>query len=236
MSKLIDLTGKTFGRWTVLYRDGTDKRGSVMWRCRCECGTEATVRGSSLTSGNSKSCGCYNHDSKVANATKHGQSQSRLYGIWEGMKSRCYDCNWHVYPYYGGRGITVCDEWRTSFQSFLEWANTHGYTDDLTIERVDVNGNYEPSNCIWIPKDQQMQNRRNVIKVQIGDETKSLSEWARIYGIPLSNVLSRVYCCHWDYVSAIITPVGKKGAHCRAKLPPAYVCKQPGDDRLDGVE
>lgn len=168
--------------------------------------------------------------------TKHGESQSRLYGIWEGIKSRCFDEHWHIYPYYGGRGITMCDEWRNDFLAFRNWAMSNGYADDLTIERIDVDGDYEPTNCTWIPKSEQPKNRRNLVMVQIGDETKHLAEWARVFNIPLKNVLSRIYWCHWDPISALTIPVGLKGVNYRGKLPPSHVHLESVDPGLNGVE
>lgn len=148
--KLIDITGQKFGKLTVLEYEGRNDNRVQFWLCKCDCGNESIVRSSNLKSGNSKSCGCSINDSRhktnKAN-TKHGKCNTRLYSIWSGMKSRCnYEKN-DSFNDYGKRGISVCDEWEDDFQTFYDWAMRNGYSDDLSIDRIDNDGNYEPSNC-----------------------------------------------------------------------------------------
>lgn len=159
MGKLIDLTGQRFGRLVVLGRDGSDKYGSALWRCRCNCGNEVLVTSSNLRRTNS--CGCLRRELVTKRDTAHGQRFTRLYRVWQGMKTRCNTPSSTSYRWYGARGITVCDEWMNNFESFRSWALTHGYRDDLTIDRINVDGNYEPDNCRWATVAEQQHNKRD---------------------------------------------------------------------------
>ena len=172
MFKVKDLTGQKFGRLTVVEQHGftkMNKHGSryAVWYCKCDCGNYCEMDTGTLRRKGNHSCGClakeHLREMSDENIT-HGLTGSRLLGCYKGMMSRCYRVKDIHFNAYGGRGITVCDEWKNNKQAFIDWALSHGYRDDLTIERVDVNGNYEPSNCTWIPMCEQYKNKQSNCK------------------------------------------------------------------------
>lgn len=155
----IDLVGSTFGRLTVLGAAPRARNGKARWACRCACGKSAVSVGTNLRSGHTASCGCVKRE-RVSRANKtHGLAGTRPYKIWSGMHQRCHNPKSNSYHYYGARGISVCEEWGT-FEGFLRWLETSGYADDLSIDRVNNDGDYEPSNCRWATPLEQAHNRR----------------------------------------------------------------------------
>lgn len=181
MSKIIDLTGKQFGNLTVLRRVGSTpktKAGYVTttWLCKCAlCGGEVVMTKNSITDRINQNCGCVKiRKSKL----KHGMSKTPLYQCWQSMKDRCLNPNDAEYKNYGGRGIKVCDEWLGYYGSrnFFDWALANGYKEGLTIDRIDVNGNYEPGNCRWVTKQAQAHNRTDTIWVELDGERMSLAQ------------------------------------------------------------
>lgn len=158
----IDMKGMKCGRLTVLtYAYSKDRR--AYWECVCECGNKCIAYGKHLRRGTTKSCGCLQRErASEANST-HGKSGTRLHRTWQGMRRRTRNKSQWNYKYYGGRGIKVCAEWER-FEDFYDWAIANGYKEGLSIERVDVDGNYEPANCTWIPVNEQQRNKRNNLK------------------------------------------------------------------------
>ena len=192
MGKFIDMTGKRFGRLMVISRVEGNQGGVIKWLCKCDCGSNTTVSGKSLRKGETKSCGCLKLDLRREAFTTHGKSETRLYIIFKGMKNRCYYKAHTAFQYYGGRGIGICEEWLNDFNSFYEWSMENGYSDDLTIDRIDTNGNYEPDNCRWATMLEQLNNTRYNHIMDYDGESHTLAEWARIKGLMAVTIYGRV--------------------------------------------
>lgn len=192
-----NLEGQKFGRLLVIKRIDTSKDRQKIWLCKCSCGNFKEVKTSYLTTGDTTSCGCYQKECEIKNLSAFWKKSSikkkypRLYRIWDGMKTRCYNKNSKSYKYYGERKIEVCDEWKNSFISFKDWAIKNGYKDNLTIDRVDVNGNYEPKNCKWTTISEQNNNKRNTIKIKINGEVNTLRYFSDKYNLPTFTIKDR---------------------------------------------
>lgn len=159
MGKVRDLKGLRFGRLIVIGFSGLNKHRKATWNCLCDCGNKVVVVGSSLTSGATKSCGCYEHETKQKRNVTHGLRKHELYKTWLNIKARCYNPNNNHYKYYGGKGIGMCDEWKGDFKLFYDWAISNGWKCGLSIERIDNKVSYKPSNCKWINMNEQSKNR-----------------------------------------------------------------------------
>ena len=189
--RLNDLSGKKFGNLTVVKRctDGNYKR--PYWICLCDCGNTAIVKGSSLTGGITKSCGCLKHRTKHGDARNH--KRARLLSIYHNMVNRCYNEKSINYKDYGGRGLKICSEWKSNYKAFKSWAIENGYNDFLSIDRIDVNCGYEPANCRWVDRTTQNNNKRNSIIITAFGKTLNAKQWSNETGIKYSTIISRYH-------------------------------------------
>ena len=189
MGRLIDLTGRRFGKLVVLGRDYSREYHRPFWKCICDCGNETIVKGSSLVCGSTKSCGCLKH--QVIHGDAVGGHRSRLNSIYHSMISRCYIASTHSYKNYGGRGIEVCSEWRNNYQEFKRWALSNGYADDLSLDRIDVNDDYNPNNCRWVTWEEQCNNKRHHILIPFNGKTQTAAQWSRELKMPYQTIVER---------------------------------------------
>jgi hypothetical protein len=189
MSNLKDLTGMTFGRLTVIKYAGVNKHQKRLWLCSCSCGEVTILPTYHLTRKVEpvRSCGCLGREILRKRSTKHGQRHNRIYYVWQNMRRRCYDDTLPQYKDYGGRGIKVCSEW-DDFNNFWKWAEKSGYSNELTIDRIDVNGNYCPENCRWVGRKKQSNNKRNNDYLTYKGVTKTRQEWAEEYDINVDHL------------------------------------------------
>jgi len=207
------LDNKRFGYLTVLHRVPNATNGDICYFCRCDCGQELIVRACNLIHGRTKSCGCMRRSLASVRKTKHGDSGghggtgTRLYRIWRAMLSRCNCPSATEYQNYGGRGVCVCNEWKNDYASFREWAFANGYDDHLTIDRIDNDGNYDPSNCRWVTMKVQMNNKSSCHYLEYNGKTQTISEWAREIGISRSVLSQRINRYHWPIEKALTLPI-----------------------------
>jgi hypothetical protein len=177
-----DISGMIFSRWTVLRRGERTKHGTWDWICRCECGTERSVNGQSLRTGRSKSCGCFHKEVMLKANVTHGMTHTKVHRIWGAIKGRCHNQNNAAYQYYGGRGIVMCERWQNSFAEFYADMGDPP-SDDASIDRINNSGNYEPGNCTWSTRHQQMRNTRRNIYLTYKGETMVRKDWADKLGL-----------------------------------------------------
>lgn len=201
MSRLVDLKGKKFGRLTVIERVNDRNKRGTFWKCVCECGNETTVNAGHLKDGHTQSCGCIQKEHMTNTYKTHGKTNTKLYKVWRGIIDRTEYPSQRSYQHYGGRGIKMCEEWK-NFANFYDWSVTHGYEKGLSIDRIDANGNYEPSNCRWATYIEQENNRRNNRRLTYNGETHTLSEWSRITGIKYTTLRARMQR-HWEAGKAL---------------------------------
>lgn len=203
--ELKDITGKKFWNLTVIEKAG--KQGKkIMWKCQCDCGETIVAAGCNIKSGKIKSCGCRRKRKSRERLSKHGLSGTRIHNVWDSMRQRCTNPKNPGYQNYGGRGIQVCKEW-DDFESFYNWAMAHGYTDELTIDRIDVNGNYCPENCRWTTYKVQANNTRTNTWLECRGERHTVAEWSDLTGIKQSTILVRIKKYGWSIEQALFTPV-----------------------------
>lgn len=186
---IIDLTGQRFGKLTVLAYHHKGENRQSHWLCKCDCGKETIVAGNNFKRNNTTSCGCASIEFTKNINLSHGLSRSRIYSTWISMKTRCLNENTNYYKHYGGRGITICDEWVNDFATFNEWAINNGYSEKLSIDRIDNNGNYEPNNCRWSTQKEQANNTRSNRFTTIYGVTKTAAQWIDIWNSESSKIL-----------------------------------------------
>lgn len=201
--RMKDITGFRYGRLVAMKPIGTDPHNNAIWLCKCKCGNTKVASLPTLTQGFTRSCGCISKERP--NNTKHGERGTRLYGIWKSMRERCNTKSNSNYHNYGGRGICVYKEW-DDYLVFKKWALSNGYKNHLSIDRINVNGNYEPNNCRWATRYQQARNKRNTLYVCVDGKTKALADWADDFGVDYKKAYSRL-----------------KGGLCPVNLPSADV-------------
>lgn len=183
-----NIVGQRFGRLLVIENLGINSHGSTLHRCVCDCGNIKDIPISYLKTNHTQSCGCLVKDMH----TTHNLSDHRLYQIHQSMLKRCYNKNHIAYCNYGGRGIVVCDEWKKDFIAFYKWSLSNGYDAHLTLDRIDNNGNYEPSNCRWVTKSEQTRNTRKNVYFTHKGVTKTISEWSKETDIPITTLRRRI--------------------------------------------
>lgn len=217
MGKFKDLTGQKIGKLTVEKKIEGSK--PTKWLCKCDCGNYKEIFGSNLTRNHTTSCGCLaikkrSERMKKNNPGKiHNLYHTRLHTIWTAMKQRCYSTSHIHYKNYGGRGITICEEWldkENGMLNFYNWAMANGYKENLTIDRIDVNGNYKPNNCRWITMQEQQNNKRNNYIIKYNNKEYTMTNLARKYNINPDRLSERLRN-GWDLEKALKTPIRKRG-------------------------
>lgn len=194
-----NLINKRFGRLVVVEELPKQKR-NAFWKCKCDCGNYSSCTSGNLKSGKILSCGCLKLQRLLERSTTHNQRHTHLYEVWKGIRQRCNNPKHSSYHNYGGRGITICEEWDKSFQAFYDWSYANGYSTEnreneklkLTIDRIDNNGNYEPFNCRWVDRKTQSSNMRTTKLVTINGETKCISEWCRVFNLSRWTYATRI--------------------------------------------
>lgn len=201
--KLKNLTNLRFGRLLVLYRTKESKQ--TRWMCKCDCGNIKSIRSTHLISGKIVSCGCYKKERQILGVTKHGLSKSRIYRIYRNMINRCYWEKQKEFKYWGGKGIIVYDKWKNDFMNFYNWSMNNGYEENLTIDRIDNNKNYEPSNCRWVTAKKQAENLPTVKLYEYNGEINNLFYFAHKYNCEEKLIRGRV-SRGWNIKKALETP------------------------------
>lgn len=196
--KVNNLENKRFGRLIAIKVVDKSKSRSLIWQCKCDCGNVKNVPSTYLLGGDTQSCGCLQLESEKKNIKKaqdkaktHGMSKTNLFRRWAGMKQRCENINNNAFNDYGGRGIKICDEW-SSFENFRDWSLNNGYKPNLSIDRINVNGNYEPTNCRWATSETQANNRRDTVYLTINKARKTTKEWSNEYSIKPATIKTRI--------------------------------------------
>lgn len=217
--KFVNLSGKRYGRLVVIKLDHVQKlpsgKNEMFYLCKCDCGKSKVIRASSLRNGYTQSCGCYMKEMLSKRQSVHNMSKSTLYKAWCNMKARCFNTRRKDYCDYGGRGITMCEEWK-DFEVFKEWAMKNGFKEEkvkgkniLSLDRVDVNGNYCPDNCRWATDKEQANNKRNTRRFYYKGKNLTAREWSDLLGINYGTLVGRLHKSSWSVEKALTEPIRK---------------------------
>lgn len=212
-----DLSGQRFGKLVAVKSIYDREKKVTFWECKCDCGNTCLVRANMLVHGRTKSCGCLRADSNQQKNTTHGMSRTSLYNAWHSMKARCLNKNNHNYSRYGMRGISVCDEWISSFEAFRDWAISNGYHEGLSLDRIDNDGNYSPENCRWVTTSIQNNNRGVSMNITYNGKTQNLSEWCKELNLPYIRVYQRLAIYGYSFEEAITAPCHSRSGKERGK-------------------
>ena len=206
-SRKIDLTGQRFGRLLVIEECG-HKRKEIQWMCKCDCGKYFLAGGWDLRSGRTVSCGCKRREGNKSNSFRFQHKDESIARKYTNMKTRCYNPKYYLFQHYGGKGITVCDEWlgKNGFENFYHWSIKHGYKPELSLDRIDNAKGYSPDNCRWVSMKEQQNNRTNNHMITANGETHTMSEWADISGISYWTIQRRI-SAGWDESIAVTKEV-----------------------------
>lgn len=204
--RIVNVANQRFGRLVAIRKVGKDKYKQNLWLCRCDCGKECITNTNRLSQGKTRSCGCLKAE---GNNIRHGMCYTRLNSIYRKMKARCLNPNNPRYSDYGGRNIQICSEWigKDGFKNFAEWAYKNGYSDALTIDRIDNNKGYSPDNCRWADAKTQNRNTRRNHLLMIDGVTKTMAEWSEISGVPYTVLIQRINKLKWNPKRAITEEV-----------------------------
>lgn len=212
MSELIDLTGKRFGKLVVLKRVENNKHHQPQWECLCDCGNKTVVVGQKLRKGITKSCGCLVYEQKTR--LTHGMTGTVLHNRWLNMKSRCFNPKNKRYARYGGRGIAICAEWM-DFSNFYAWSMSNGFSENLSLDRIDNDKGYSPENCRWANPKQQSNNTSRNVKMRYNGEEKTLSEWCDLLNLDYKLIHGRIHQSGMTFEEAITKPLVEHRSHPR---------------------
>lgn len=216
MPKKLDLTGYRVGRLTVVsfagHRRTVSGTSIRFWLCECECGNTCLVSTDCLRKGVTRSCGCLKREKDKTNSNRllHGLSKTRPYKIWIDIKRRCKDCQRPSYQYYGGKGVKICQEWESDFMAFYKWAIANGYDDSLSIDRIDVNGDYCPENCRWVTNKIQANNTTRNRFITYDGRTQTLAQWADELGVSRTLISDRLDRLGWPVDMALSVSPGSE--------------------------
>ena len=220
MKNKIEVTeGQKYGKLTII-KEVSPIGSKRRILCKCDCGNIKEYSMDRVIHGRTQSCGCLRNEMFLTHRNNNGTSvypkeatDSKLYKIWNSMKGRCYTISSGAYFKYGAKGIRMCDEWKNDFMAFYNWALANGYSDELTIDRIDYRGNYEPSNCRWADIRTQANNKSNVCKYEYNDELHTMTEWSEIMNINYGALWERLNVLGWSIEKALTTPVRDDGKH-----------------------